>query len=562
MFSFQDNHQSAQVLAGDVPISQDSNFIYKLLLWHFIVLFVASIVDRILPLQTALPLLSLQAVVSYMILVFNPTQRWSALIILIMLFAPMQLFSQLPLTSMTWALLGQICVSTVTVIISALITQNFLRNIEIFTLRFIHVSFSCTVAFTLLYQYMTAVATYRIDALNLSHWQYLSDNIIGQITGIVIAINTLLMILMLKHQSMINIPKLTKLTKLTKNYLKLLLISSIGILCILYFGGNLISNLSVFIVIPALWFCYRYRWWGLASFALVFNAVTVIYVMFAIINLQTTSDLTLISQLGFSLNDMAWFLFGLNLIILYINAMIHELDTTQSSIEHSQALMIKRNDEQHELNQQIKQLNKHLINAQELQRRKLSIELKNQMEKNIHELQQAINLLELQASLTGNGHNPFTKIKSFTHYIYMSVFELINWLKPEILERFGLIETLKSQYFADKLSLNNIAFDFSSQGDMINIPENIELVLFRISQEAMNNTIKHSMADELHIRLTLLTDQIEFTIEDNGVGFDIDTTEQGFGLAGMENRVKALNGSFILDSRNGTQIKITIPLQH
>ena len=554
MFSYQDNHQSAQVLAGDLPISQDSNSIYKLVLWHFIVLIVACIVDRILLIQTALPLLSLQAVISYMMLVFNSTQRWSALILLIALFAPIHLFSHPPFTSMTLTLLGQICVSIVTIIISALVTQYFLRNIDIFTLRFIHVLFSCTVAFTLLYQYMTAVATYRIDVLDLSHWQYLIDSIIGQISGILIVINGLLMILLLKYQSMIVIPKLTT------NNLMLLIISSIGILFILYFGGNLISYLSVFIVIPALWFCYRYRWWGLSSFALVINAVTMIYVMFAIIHFQTTSDLTLISQLGFSLHDMAWFLLGLNLIVLYINAMIHELDTTQLSIEHSQALMIKRNDEQQVLNQQINQLNKHLINAQEFQRRKLSIELKNQMEKNIHELQQAINLLELQASLTGNGHNPFTKIKIFAHYIYMSVFELINWLKPEILERFGLIETLKSQYFADKLSLNNIAFDFSSQGDRINIPENISLVLFRITQEAINNTIKHSMADELRIRLTVLTDQIEFTIVDNGVGFDLATTEQGFGLAGMENRVKALNGSFILDSRNGTQIKMTIPL--
>ena len=556
MFSYQDNHQSAQVLAGDLPISQDANSIYKLLLWHFMVLIVACIVDRILLIQTALPLLSLQAVISYMMLVFNPTQRWSALILLIALFALIHLFSHPPFTSMTWTLLGQICVSIVTIIISALVTQNFLRNIDIFTLRFIHVLFSCTVGFTLLYQYMTAVATYRIDALDLSHWQYLIDCIIGQITSIAIVINGLLMILMLKYQSMIVIPKLTT------NNLMLLVISSIGILFILYYGGNLISYLSVFLVIPALWFCYRYRWWGLSIFALVINAVTMIYVMFAIIHFQTTSDLTLISQLGFSLNDMAWFLLGLNLIILYINAMIHELDTTQLSIEHSQALMIKRNDEQQVLNQQINQLNKHLINAQEFQRRKLSIELKNQMEKNIHELQQAINLLELQASLTGNGHNPFTKIKIFAHYIYMSVFELINWLKPEILERFGLIETLKSQYFADKLSLNNIAFDFSSQGDRINIPENISLVLFRITQEAINNTIKYSMADELRIRLTLLTDQIEFTIGDNGVGFDLATTEQGFGLTGMENRVKALNGSFILDSRNGTQIKMTIPLSH
>ena len=554
MLSYRDNHQSAQVLAGDLPISQDANSIYKLLLWQFIVLIVACIVDRILLIQTALPLLSLQAVISYMMLVFNPTQRWSALILLIALFAPIHLFSHPPFTSMTWTLLGQICVSIVTIIISALVTQNFLRNIDIFTLRFIHVLFSCTVGFTLLYQYMTAVATYRIDPLDLSHWQYLIDGIIGQIASIAIVINGLLMILMLKYQSMIVIPKLTT------NNLMLLIISSIGILSILYFGGNLVSYLSVFIVIPAVWFCYRYRWWGLSSFALVINTVTMIYVMFAIIHFQTTSDLTLISHLGFSLNDMAWFLLGLNLIILYINAMIHELDTTQLSIEHSQALMVKRNDEQQVLNQQINQHNKHLINAQEFQRRKLSIELKNQMEKNIHELQQAINLLELQASLTGNGHNPFTKIKIFAHYIYMSVFELINWLKPEILERFGLIETLKSQYFADKLALNNIAFDFSSQGDRINIPENISLVLFRITQEAINNTIKHSMADELRIRLTVLTDQIEFTIVDNGVGFDLATTEQGFGLAGMENRVKALNGSFILDSRNGTQIKMTIPL--
>lgn len=148
----------------------------------------------------------------------------------------------------------------------------------------------------------------------------------------------------------------------------------------------------------------------------------------------------------------------------------------------------------------------------------------------------------------------------------MSVFELINWLKPEILERFGLIGTLKSRYFADKLALSNIEFTFLSQGEQINIPDNISLVLFRITQEAVNNTIKHSQASELTISLMLTTEYIEFIIFDNGVGFDKATTEQGFGLAGMENRVKVLNGSFNLKSgkadSTGTQIKITLPLQH
>jgi signal transduction histidine kinase len=560
MFSYQDNNQTVSVFASDEPVRQDSTSIYKLLFCHLMLLIVASIVDRILLSQSALPLFSMQAVIGYMMLVFNPSKRWSALISIIVLvtlctlIAPLHLLSHNPFISMTWALLGQICMSTVTIIISALITQRFMRTTEIFTLRFILVLFSCTVVFTLFYQYMTAVASFRIDALNLGHWQYLTDSIIGQISGITIVINGLLMILMLKQQGMNNIPKLTA------NSLRLLLIASIGIVVTLYYGGNLISYLSVFIVIPALWFCYRYRWWGLASFTLVINAVTVMYLILVIVSMQSNSDILLLSQLGFSLSGMAWFLLGLNLIILYINAMIHELDSTQLSIEHSQVVMTKRNDEQLILNQQINQLNKHLINAQELQRRKLSIELRNQMEKNIHELQQSINLLELQASLSVNSHNPFTKIKSFTHYIFMSVYELINWLKPEILERFGLIGTLQSQYFADKLALNNIAFDFSSQGEKLNIPDNISLVLFRITQEAVNNTIKHSQADELRVTLTLLADQIEFTIIDNGVGFDMDSTEQGFGLAGMENRVKVLNGSFTLDPQNGTQIKIIIPV--
>lgn len=566
MYSYQDNNQTAPVFAGDMPSRQDSNSIYKLLLCYFILLSVASIIDRILLSQSALPLFSMQTVIAYVMLVFSPSKRWPALTPLIALIAlftlipPMHLLNYNSFVIITWAFLGQICVSLVTVIISALVTQRLLRTTEVFTLRFIHMLFTCAIAFTIVHQYMTAVASNRIDAFDLGHWQYLTDSITGQITGIAIAINVLLMILMLRYQGMSNIPKLTA------SSLRLLLVSFIGILATLYYGGDLISYLCVFIVIPALWFCYRYRWWGLSNFAFVINIITMIYVMIVIVNMQTNSDIALLTQLGFSLSDMAWFLLGLNLIILYINAMIHELDTTQSSIEHSQAIMVKRNDEQQILNQQINQLNKHLINAQELQRRKLSIELRNQMEKNIHELQQAINLLELQASLSGETNNPFTKIKSFTHYIFMSVFELINWLKPEILERFGLIGTLKSRYFADKLALSNIEFTFLSQGEQINIPDNISLVLFRITQEAVNNTIKHSQASELTISLMLTTEYIEFIIFDNGVGFDKATTEQGFGLAGMENRVKVLNGSFNLKSgkadSTGTQIKITLPLHH
>ena len=90
--------------------------------------------------------------------------------------------------------------------------------------------------------------------------------------------------------------------------------------------------------------------------------------------------------------------------------------------------------------------------VQETQRSKLSSELQNHMEQHIHELQQAINLLELKASYTHAQDNPFTKIRSYTHYITLSVFELIHWLKPEILGRLGFVGTIQSKYFAEKLA--------------------------------------------------------------------------------------------------------------
>lgn len=162
MYSYQDNNQTAPVFAGDMPSRQDSNSIYKLLLCYFILLSVASIIDRILLSQSALPLFSMQTVIAYVMLVFSPSKRWPALTPLIALIAlftlipPMHLLNYNSFVIITWAFLGQICVSLVTVIISALVTQRLLRTTEVFTLRFIHMLFTCAIAFTIVHQYMTA----------------------------------------------------------------------------------------------------------------------------------------------------------------------------------------------------------------------------------------------------------------------------------------------------------------------------------------------------------------------------------------------------------------------
>ena len=80
--------------------------------------------------------------------------------------------------------------------------------------------------------------------------------------------------------------------------------------------------------------------------------------------------------------------------------------------------------------------------------------------------------------------------------------------------------------------------------------------IYRTIQEAVNNAIKYSEADKIAIDVQKIDNEIKITIVDNGIGFDIEKTEKGNGLANMEKRIEDIGGIFSLSSeiRNGTTI--------
>lgn len=94
------------------------------------------------------------------------------------------------------------------------------------------------------------------------------------------------------------------------------------------------------------------------------------------------------------------------------------------------------------------------------------------------------------------------------------------------------------------------------------VKNSIEIQIFRIIQELLTNIIKHAKANEVTIQFSEDENQIEVMIEDNGIGFNIQTTTLGFGLTNIEARLENLNGTINIDSApgNGTTIIITIPL--
>lgn len=95
------------------------------------------------------------------------------------------------------------------------------------------------------------------------------------------------------------------------------------------------------------------------------------------------------------------------------------------------------------------------------------------------------------------------------------------------------------------------------------LPARVEVGLYRIAQEAINNILRHANAEWLAVQLTIMPETVELEIEDNGCGFDPQQIPGGhFGLTGMKERVKLLGGDLTIHSALGvgTRIIATLPL--
>ncbi len=95
------------------------------------------------------------------------------------------------------------------------------------------------------------------------------------------------------------------------------------------------------------------------------------------------------------------------------------------------------------------------------------------------------------------------------------------------------------------------------------IDNTVKMELYRILQEALQNTVKHAKAKNVSIKITPAKDGITVEIRDDGIGFDTLSIKKGLGLKGMENRVRKIGGSLQISSQpeKGTLIILDIPLK-
>jgi len=132
-------------------------------------------------------------------------------------------------------------------------------------------------------------------------------------------------------------------------------------------------------------------------------------------------------------------------------------------------------------------------------------------------------------------------------------------LMPPQLEKFGLIKTLKT-IIAKINDAGKIDVKLIIDDDDLRWPQSVELGLYRITMEMINNTLKHAGANNIVIQLLHRGDGIALTYEDNGKGLPTGYTIGG-GFNNIETRTTIMGGTFEIDNvPSGFKARITIPL--
>ena len=156
----------------------------------------------------------------------------------------------------------------------------------------------------------------------------------------------------------------------------------------------------------------------------------------------------------------------------------------------------------------------------------------------------------------------YNNISSLLEESNTEVRNLSHSMMPRAFTHSGLTDAVKE--FLDKIEKPGLKINFSADGDFTEIKENTALMLYRIIQECVQNVLKHANASKLDVAMITANNEADVTIEDNGVGFDLNTiNEESTGLKNIRSRIEYLSGKLDLNSKpgNGTVMAFYIPLQ-
>lgn len=217
--------------------------------------------------------------------------------------------------------------------------------------------------------------------------------------------------------------------------------------------------------------------------------------------------------------------------------------------------------------QQKQLLGMRIIKAQEAERRRLAREIHDGPAQLLSNIVMRAEICQkfLELSEDDKVREELISIKGFVRRSLQDVRQIIFDLSPMTLNDLGLIPAVKKHVENMEIRFDgNILLKYL--GSDYRYDSSIELAVYRILQESLNNAVRHSQAKKIEIAIELQKEMAIICVKDNGVGFDkseltISKYRENFGMVSMRERAELLGGEFRVNSEigKGTEIFVSIP---
>jgi len=209
------------------------------------------------------------------------------------------------------------------------------------------------------------------------------------------------------------------------------------------------------------------------------------------------------------------------------------------------------------------ELSRHLLRAQEEERKRISRELHDGTGQGLMVLRLYLAMLASESIGPESQAKVQEALKLLDHTIE-DLRRIIGRLSPRVLEEVGLLAAIRKSV-RDLSRSTSLRVSLELPGEFCELDPEVATALYRSLQEALHNIAKHAQAQSFAVRLGFNDDSVWLHVEDDGVGFSgrRRSRSRTFGLLGMRERIAALGGRVRISSAKGggSRVRITVPRQ-
>ena len=215
--------------------------------------------------------------------------------------------------------------------------------------------------------------------------------------------------------------------------------------------------------------------------------------------------------------------------------------------------LIKRN---HELLHRV-------LEIQESERKSIALNLHDDLGQYLNAIKAEATSLCMDTQITVDAIATAKRITTNADHAYKSTRLLMHSLRPVALDELGLSSAI--EHLVDQWAIamqKTTQFILTINGEINNQSEHINIAIYRIVQEALTNITKHAQATEVKVSVSNHAQHLLIEISDNGIGFNANNMNSGYGLLGMSERAEAIGCPLVINSNpfEGTHIFANIPI--